>query len=167
MRLSLTVLVWAFVGLSAVTAAAQELSPRAYWPAPKGTKLAVAGYAYSFGDVLTDPSLPITGVDSRIHSVALAYLQTISLWGRTANFVVELPYVRGTTEGTLESVPGRREFSGIGDLGITLSVNLRSAPSMNPADFQRLRENPHPIFGASAKILVPTGHYGLHTWNCS
>jgi hypothetical protein len=158
-RLISAVLVWAFVGLSAAAAGAQELSPRAYWPAPKGTKVAVAGYAYSFGDVLTDPSLPITGVDSRIHSVALAYLQTMSLWGRTANFVVELPYVWGTTEGALEKSTRRRDFSGIGDLGITLSVNLRGAPSMTPADFQRLRENPHPVLGVSIKMLIPTGDY--------
>jgi hypothetical protein len=147
------------IGFAASTAVAQELSPRAYWPAPKGTKVAVAGYAYSFGDVLTDPSLPITGVDSRIHSVVLAYLQTISLWGRTANFVVELPYVWGTTEGSLAENETRRDVSGIGDAGITLSVNLRGAPSMTPADFQMLRERPHPILGASVKLLVPTGHY--------
>ena len=157
--LTLTALMVLFVGLSAFTAAAQELSPRAYWPAPKGTKVAVAGYAYSFGDVLTDPSLPITGVDSKINSIVVAYLQTLSLWGRTSNFVVELPYVWGSTEGSLENTPTRRELSGVGDLGITLSVNLRGAPSMTPADFQRLRKNPHSIFGASVKILVPTGHY--------
>jgi hypothetical protein len=157
--LNIAGLIWAFVGFTASTAVAQELSPRAYWPAPKGTKVAVAGYAYSFGDVLTDPSLPITGVDSNIHSVVVAYLQTISLWGRTANFVVELPYVWGTTEGSLAKTAMRRDLSGIGDVGITLSVNLRGAPSMTPADFQMLRENPHPILGASVKMLVPTGHY--------
>jgi hypothetical protein len=157
--LTLAILVWAFVGLSADAATAQELTPRSYWPAPKGTKVAVAGYAYSFGDVLTDPSLPITGVDSRIHSVVLAYLQTISLWGRTANFVVELPYVRGTTEGALEETPRRRDFSGIGDLGVTLSVNLRGAPTMSPVEFQALRADPHPVLGASIKMLVPTGNY--------
>ena len=46
---------------------AQELTPRAYWPAPYGTKIALLGYKYSFGDILTDPSLPFSGVDSKIH----------------------------------------------------------------------------------------------------
>ncbi|MFV2071863.1 MAG: hypothetical protein ACC742_04315 [Thermoanaerobaculales bacterium] len=30
--------------LSAAAGAAQELTPRAYWPAPKGTRVAVLGY---------------------------------------------------------------------------------------------------------------------------
>ena len=34
----------------------QELSPRAYWPAPQGTRIATAAYAYTWGDVITDPS---------------------------------------------------------------------------------------------------------------
>ena len=34
-------------GLLAVPAVAEELSPRAYWPAPRGTRLFFAGYAYS------------------------------------------------------------------------------------------------------------------------
>jgi hypothetical protein len=78
---------------------AQELTPRAYWPAPKGTKVLVLAYAYQTGDVVTDPSLPITGVDSTIHSGAVTYQQTFSLFGRTTNLHIELPFVDGTTTG--------------------------------------------------------------------
>ena len=141
------------------TVGAQELSPRAYWPTPKGTKVAVAGYSYSFGDVLTDPSLPIAGLDSRIHVGLIAYLQTLSLCGRTANILVELPYIWGKTKGTFEGEPRSRDFSGIADIGITLSANLFGAPSMNPEQFRELRRNPHPILGASVKVLIPTGFY--------
>lgn len=145
--------------ITANTVKAQELSPRAYWPAPKGTKVAVAGYSYSFGDVLTDPSLPLAGLDSRIHVGLAAYLQTLKLFGRTSNFLVEVSYIRGTTTGTLEGEPRRRDISGIADIGITLSANLFGAPSMNPEQFQELRRNPHPILGASLKLLAPTGAY--------
>ena len=78
---------------------AQDLTPRTYWPAPKGTKVLVLGYAYQSGDIITDPSLPISGVDSRINAGVIAYLQTISLLGRTSNLQVELPYVDGRTTG--------------------------------------------------------------------
>ncbi len=141
------------------TADAQELSPRAYWPAPKGTKVAVLGYSYSFGDVLTDPSLPITGMDSRIHVGLAAYLQTLNVFGRTANFLIEIPYIIGNSKGALFGGPKSRDISGIADIGITLSANLFGAPSMNPEEFQELRRNPHPILGASLKVLVPTGVY--------
>jgi len=63
---------------------AQELTPRAYWPAPKGIKVAIVGYSHVNGDVLFDPSIPLYGVDSRVggmvvvpfrgrHAVKLGY----------------------------------------------------------------------------------------------
>ena len=73
------------VALTSMNALAQELTPRTYWPAPKGTRLFIFGYAHQTGDVVTDPSIPITGVDSRIDSAVLAYQQTIDLFGRTGN----------------------------------------------------------------------------------
>jgi hypothetical protein len=73
------VLVWVVCSLYVAGAAAQELTPRTYWPAPKGTKVAVVGYSYSYGDVFFDPSIPLYGVESRIHPCVLAYLQTLRL----------------------------------------------------------------------------------------
>jgi hypothetical protein len=140
-------------------AAAQDLTPRTYWPAPNGTQLFVFGYAHQTGDVVTDPSIPITGVDSRIDSAVLAYQQTIDLFGRTGNFQLEVPYVDGTTTGMVSNEPGRRDVSGFGDIAATLTINLLGAPSMSPADFQELRQQPRPILGASLKIVAPTGEY--------
>jgi hypothetical protein len=125
--------------------AAQDLSPRFYWPAPKGTRLAVFGYSYSTGEVLMDRSLPVEGVDSSINMGFFAYMQTFGLWGRTSNLVVELPYSWGTTKGLLFENPVRRDFSGFGDLGISLAVNLIGAPSMTVAEFQELRADPFPV----------------------
>lgn len=142
---------------------AQELSPRAQWPAPKGTKIAFAGYQYSFGDVLTDPSLPITGLDSQIHVGFLGYLQTFSLFNRTTNLIIELPYTNATTTGIILDPSGetqaKREISGIADIGVTFSINLIGAPTMDIKEFQELRNNPRQILGVSLKILVPTGAY--------
>jgi len=139
--------------------AAQDLTPRAYWPTPKGTKVAIIGYSHVRGDVFFDPSVPLSGVDSKIHTGLAAFLQTFSLWGRTATIVVDLPYSWGTTEGLLEDEPARADYSGLGDLGATLSVNLLGAPSMTRADFQSLRAEPHLIVGASLKVIAPTGRY--------
>jgi hypothetical protein len=140
-------------------AASQELTPRAYWPAPQGTRIAVVGYSYADGGLLLDPSTPIFGADSKIHTGVLGYLQTFRLGGRSANVVVELPYSRGTARGLVGDTPARRDLSGVGDLGVTLSVNLLGAPTMTPADFQALRVDPHPILGASIKVVAPTGRY--------
>jgi len=144
---------------ASVDALAQDLTPRTYWPAPNGTKLFIFGYAYQSGDVVTDPSIPITGVDSKIDSGVLAYQQTTSFFGRTGKIQFELPYIDGTTTGLVSDVPGRRDVSGFGDFAATLSINILGAPSMSPAEFQQLRQDPRPILGASIKIVAPTGEY--------
>jgi len=147
------------ISIISQSAAAQELSPRAYWPAPKGTQLAIVGYSYSFGDVATDPSLPVFGVDSKISTGLLGYLRTMSLWGRTSNLIVEVPYAWGSTVGAVDDETLRSDFFGVGDLSLTLSVNLLGGPSMDLRGFQALRAAPHPICGASLKVQVPTGQY--------
>jgi hypothetical protein len=139
--------------------AAQELTPRLFWPAPKGTSVLVAGYAYSTGDILFDYSIPIEDADSRINTGILAYAHTLGLWGRTTNFLVELPYSEGTTKGLLLGEPARRDFSDFGDASVGLNVNLRGAPSMNREEFIAFRTNPQPIIGVGLKIQIPTGQY--------
>lgn len=141
------------------SATAQELSPRNFWPAPVGTKVLIAGYQYAEGDVLMDPSIPLYGVDSEIHSGILGYLQTFSLRGRTSNILIEVPYSAGTTRGLVGTRPAKRDFAGFGDPGITLTINLNGAPAMSPADFRALREHPRPILGVSLKLVPPLGHY--------
>jgi hypothetical protein len=141
------------------TAAAQELVPRAYWPAPKGTNLLVVGYQYSTGDIVTDPSLPIAGVDSKINYAQVTYQRTLNLFDRTTNIQFNLPYTWGTTEGVVEGEFLRRDISALSDARFQLSINLRGAPSMSAAEFQALRAKPRTIIGASILIQPPTGAY--------
>lgn len=141
-------------------AAAQELTPRAYWPAPKGTQVITVGIVHTSGDTIPDPSLPIAGVDSDINTGLVAYLQTIELWGRTSNVILEVPYSDGETTGRhTELGLVERDYKGLGDVGLTVSVNLWGAPSMTLADFADLRVTPRPIIGASLKVVAPTGDY--------
>jgi hypothetical protein len=148
-----------FAGLAVHSAAAQELTPRAYWPAPKGTKVLVIGYSDAEGDILFDASIPLYGVDSELNAGLLAYVQTLSLWGRSSNLIVELPYVWGETRGLVGDTPASRKFSGFSDLGVTLSVNLMGAPSMTVEEYLAFRADPEAILGASLKVIAPTGEY--------
>jgi hypothetical protein len=138
---------------------AQELTPRAYWPAPAGTNLLALGYQYSEGDIVTDPVLPITGVVSRVNTVQISYLNTFGLLGRTANVQLNLPFARGSSEGFIDSTFLSRSYSGTADARARLSVNLRGAPVMDAAGFQALREEPRTIVGASILVQMPTGSY--------
>ena len=139
---------------------AQELSPRAYWPAPVGTQVVTIGYSHTSGDAIPDRSLPLTGVDSNINSLHFGYRHTLNLWNRTANITFEVPYTDGTTVGSRNGELNiEREYSGVGDLAATLSVNILGAPAMNRQEFSEMRKNFHPILGASLKLVAPTGKY--------
>ena len=139
---------------------AQELAPRAYWPAPVGARVATVGYSHVSGDAIPDRSLPITDVDSSIDSMHLGYRHTLNLFDRTANLTLEVPYTDGITVGTREEELNlERQYSGIGDLAATLSINILGAPAMNLQEFQEMRRNPHPVLGASIKLVAPTGKY--------
>ena len=153
-------LVAALAGLFvADSAGAQELSPRAYWPAPVDTRLLIAGYQYASGDIVTDPSLPVTGVDSGIHTGLAAYQQTFDVAGRSANLQLELPYTSGSTTGQYLGQDARADVSGVGDLAVTFAVNLLGAPAMDRAAFREFLGAPRPVLGASLKVIAPTGQY--------
>ncbi len=138
---------------------AQELAPRAYWPAPEGLNLALVGYQYSTGDVLFDPSLPIEGVEADTNFLSLTYLRTFNLAGRTANLQLNLPYVNSDAQGFAEGQFREREFSAFADARARLSVNLLGAPAMDVQGFQALRQSPRPILGVSLMVSMPTGGY--------
>lgn len=138
---------------------AQELTPRVYWPAPKGTKVVSLAYQYTTGDILTDPSLPVVGVDSRLSLGQFTYQQMFSLAGRTATAQLSLPYTWGTTAGEIFGEAQRRDLSGWADVTARLSVNLLGAPTMDRAAFQELRAEPRPILGVSLGLVAPTGDY--------
>jgi hypothetical protein len=140
-------------------AMAQELAPRAYWPAPVGTNVLNVAYQFSSGDVVTDPSLPVSGVDSNLNFVQLGYQRTFSLFGRTATAQFSLPYSWGTSEGFLNDEFLSVDTIGYGDARARFSINLRGAPAMDPAGFQKLTANPETIIGVSLLIQAPTGTY--------
>jgi hypothetical protein len=143
---------------------AQELSPRTYWPSPEGTRITTISYTHVSGDITPNPTSPITGVDSSINTLHLGYRHTLSLWGRTANLTVDLPYSDGDTVTDIESNEKfRHVYNGIGDITTTLSVNLLGAPAMTKQQFGELRRNPRPILGVSLKVVAPTGAYGSDT----
>lgn len=138
----------------------QELTPRAYWPAPVGTQLLTLGTSYTDGDTVPDPSLPIVGVDSSIATATLGYTRVFALAGRTASVFFQQPYANGNTRAEHEILGDlERDYQGVGDFSAGLSINLLGAPAMTRDQFAELRRNPRPILGASLKVVAPTGHY--------
>ena len=70
----------------------QELEPRAYAANPVDIGFALAAFGHSSGDVLLDPTVPVTDVNATVQSVALGGGATFALFGRTASVSAVLPY---------------------------------------------------------------------------
>jgi hypothetical protein len=154
LRLALALLLLASGAVSA-----QELTPRAYWPMPAGSNVLVFGYQQNIGDIVVDPSLPVTGVESDIHYLQLTYQRTFSVFGRSASAQFSLPYADGLTEGVVSGKFRSRKTIGLTDARARFAINLEGAPAMDGAGFQTLRENPRTIIGASLLVQAPTGEY--------
>ena len=144
---------------TAGTVSAQELTPRAYWPAPIGTNVVLLAYQRNSGDIVIDPSLPITGVESKISYAQVGYQRYFGLFGRTATVQLNLPYADGSTAGVVDEEFQQRITTGLTDARVRLAINLKGAPAMDVAGFQALRRNPETIIGASILVQAPTGAY--------
>lgn len=143
--------------LLAAGAAAQELDPRAYTPVPTGGNLFISALTYQKGEVLLDPSLPVTDVSAKVGIGVLGYARTFGFLGRYANVGFGIPYARASIEGNILGEPAKITRSGLGDARVKLAVNLLGAPALGPAEF--VKRKPATVLGASLSVSTPTGQY--------
>ncbi|MFN7986568.1 MAG: transporter [Thermoanaerobaculia bacterium] len=138
-------------------AASQELDPRAYTPVPTGGNVLIAAYTYQTGDVLLDPSLPITDLSAKLSIATLGYARTFSFLGRYANASVGIPGAHLFAEGNVFEERQTRTRTGLGDARAKLAVNLLGAHALAPPEFARTR--PATVLGVSLTVSAPTGQY--------
>jgi hypothetical protein len=136
---------------------AQDLEPRAYSASPIGTNFLISGFSDTSGSVSLDPSLPITGVKSKIDAYSFGYEHTFGLLGRSASAAILAPYYSGELKGQLETQGERLIRSGLGDMRIRLAANLLGGPALTPAEF--MQRQPATALGVSLVIIPPTGQY--------
>jgi len=141
----------------ASVAAAQEMEPRAYSPAPIGAQFVLLTYGHQSGDVLLDASLPLKDVNISFNAGSVAYGRTFNLAGRQANVAVLFPYIWGTAEGTVFEDQIKVRRSGGGDVRLRFSTLLKGGAALTPKQFAERK--PSTIIGASVSIVVPTGQY--------
>ncbi|MGH8666626.1 MAG: transporter [Burkholderiales bacterium] len=143
--------------LAAACACAQELEPRAYSAAPVGTNFAVAGYSRVRGEVLTDPSLPITDIQARIDLYIAGYARTFALGGHTASLGLAVPFAQADVSGSVFEASHEVHRTGIGDVRLRLALNFLGNPALTPQEFAQ--RAPTSVAGASLSVVVPTGQY--------
>ncbi|SAL44167.1 transporter [Caballeronia humi] len=141
----------------AASAAAQEMEPRAYSDVPVGTNFAVLNYARSSGQVLLDPSLPVTDLQAKINAYSVGYSHSFGLAGHTASIAALLPYANADLTGNVEGTPGHAYRSGMADFRFRFAVILLGSSALTPEEFAR--RTPTTTLGASLSIAAPTGQY--------
>jgi hypothetical protein len=163
--------------LACMTARAQQLEPRAYANLPVGLNFLIAGYTYSQGDVLADPSLPVSDAKSKVNALILGYGRSLDFWGKSGSVGLVLPYAELSASGQLstsgQTAPQSASVTrnGFGDPVLRLAINLLGAPALSPAQFREYRQDT--IVGASLVVTAPWGQYdgtklvniGTHRWS--
>ena len=147
------------LGLAQVylTSYAQELEPRAYSNTPIGMNFLLAGYGYSEGSLLFDPSVPIQGANANVDVGVFAFAHSLAVADKSAKIGVLLPYVDLYANGFLEGEYRERKVSGFADPTFAFTINLSGAPALTLKDFRQYRQNT--IIGATVKITAPFGQY--------
>jgi hypothetical protein len=138
-------------------AAAQELEPRAYSPSPIGANFLLVGIGRSSGDVVFDPTVPVTDVNANLNAATLGVGRTFNLAGRQALVTAGLPYVWGDISGKVAEQAQRITRSGLADTRLKVSVNLWGTPALKPAEF--VRQPPRTNIGTSLSVAAPSGQY--------
>jgi hypothetical protein len=143
--------------LLAVPLSAQDLDPRAYASVPINSTLAIAGFSFSTGGVVTDPTLPTTKIHANVGTPSVGLARTFGLFGLTAQALAALPYSWAAATGEVDEAAARVTRSGLSDMRLRLSVLLVGAPAMRLEQFVKAARRP--IIGASVSAGAPTGQY--------
>jgi len=136
---------------------AQSLEPRAFANAPVGMNFFLAGYAYSKGEVLVDPSIDIEDAEITVNSGLVAYARSVGLLGNSGKIAVLLPYAFVDGSGRVEGEFAERKVNGLADPQIRLSYNIFGAPALSLEEFRSYRQNT--IVGVNLLVTLPLGQY--------
>lgn len=149
---------------------AQDLAPRAYLITPLHSNAVTLTYSFYDGNIIFDGTVPITGATARVNVSVFNAYHSFNFFGRTASFLVSLPYGVGNFHGHVVGAETLAYRSGLLPVTFRLSVNLIGGHSMSLDEFRKWRQKT--ILGASLKLVPATGqydptklvNYGINRW---
>ena len=143
--------------LIASTGLAQELEPRAYRTMPTGMNAVIVAYGFSSGNVVSDPSVPIEGLEADAQTAILGYLRSFGLFGRSASLTLTFPYVYMSASATLQGSFVEGDRAGWGTPRARLALNLLGGPALKPREFAQYQQGRN--LGVSLTVGPPGGQY--------
>lgn len=136
---------------------AQTLAPRAYVITPVSGNAITLSWSFYDGGLNLNGAIPVTDATGTYHVPTLSYYHSFSLFGRSANITGLLPYGVGTFQGSVLGTHQQIYRSGLLDLGLRFSVNLKGGPAMSAPQFVKWKQKA--LLGASLTVIAPTGQY--------
>jgi hypothetical protein len=141
---------------------AQDIDPRRWSHLPIGANFAGAAYAYTTGDITLDPALRIQNGQFDVQTIAVKYIYSFNLLGKSARVDLAQPYQIGHWQGLLNGVPASTDRSGFADTSVRFAVNVIGAPPLKGkefADYQATNADHETIVGIGLGLQLPTGQY--------
>jgi hypothetical protein len=144
--------------LLVVKLSAQDLDPRAYIRVPTKTTILSTGFAYSYGGVVTDATLPVKDIKADVQTPSVGVVHSFNFFGLTSQALVALPYSWAQVSGEVGDQQKRITRAGFADMRMRFTVLFLGAPAATLAE---LRQKParKTILGASINIIAPTGQF--------
>jgi hypothetical protein len=149
---------------------AQTLAPRAYVITPLHGNAITLSWSYFDGGLDFNGAIPVTGATGNYSIPAISYYHSFGVFGRSANVTGFLPYGMGTFQGSVLGTQRQAYRSGLLDLSVRFSVNLKGGPAMAASQFVKWKQKT--LLGVSLTVVAPTGQYnptqlinwGINKW---
>jgi hypothetical protein len=127
-------------------------------------------YGFMRGNVVTEPTLPITDFKLTSHNIGLAYVRSFALFDKLARVQVSVPFTSMAGKLKIDGRDTAGARNGFGDMRVRVGVNLLGSPALDKKDFPHYQQRT--IFGVSLVTSVPVGLYypekriniGAHRW---
>ncbi len=143
---------WPFGG-----ALAQDLEPRLYTNVPVGVNFLGAGYVYSEGNVLFDPTVALENAQIEVGGPALALGRAIGLGPFSGKVDGAIAHVCLDGSADYQGERVTRNVCGLTDARARVTVNFIGAPPLRRQEFAGYRQDW--VFGGSLQLGVPVGDY--------
>ena len=138
-------------------ASKSDRTARAYSPSPLGTNFFAVALGGMNGEVLFDPTVPITDAKARIELLTVAYGRTFGLGGRLGLMTIAVPAAVVHAEGQVGEDAASVRRRGFADLRLKASLNLVGGKAMTPEEFAKAPRRT--TLGVSFTVQAPTGQY--------
>lgn len=148
----------------------QELEPRLYAALPKDLHALGIGYGLSRGNMVTDPSLPVSDFKITAPNASAVYASTFGLGNKFSRVQVSLPFFYMIGQLQINERDTGATRSGFGDARLRFSINVLGTPAYDRREFKQYSQKT--VLGLALVTSLPTGLYreekriniGSHRW---